>query len=102
MPTLVWVTCPYYSEDGVFSDDVRVVNNTGAFSAMADAVLFNTLAWVINGSETYASNAASYIKTWFLDDETRMNPNLNYAQMIRGPNKTTGTHTGVLCVLDRF
>lgn len=39
-----------------------------------------------------------YIKTWFLDEDTRMNPNLNYAQMIRGPKGQIGRHTGVLSV----
>ncbi|KAI0320973.1 chondroitin AC/alginate lyase [Amylostereum chailletii] len=95
-PEEVWVTCPYVQIDGVFSDDVRVVNNTGAFSAMSDAVFYNVLAWAVDGDDTYASNAASYIKTWFLDPDTKMNPNLNYGQMIRGPNSTMGSHTGVL------
>ncbi len=41
----------------------------------------------------------SFIQTWFLDSDTAMNPNLNYAQMQRGPDGQIGTHTGVLWVL---
>jgi hypothetical protein len=63
---------------------------------MADAVLYNTLAWVINGSSHYSTNVASFVNTWFIANDTHMNPNLNYAQVERGPGKTLGAHTGVL------
>ena len=63
---------------------------------MSDAVWSNAMAWVINGSSVYASNVASWIDTWFLAPDTYMNPNLNYAQLVRGPGANTGTHTGVL------
>jgi len=93
---VVWVTCPYVEQDGQFNPDFRTVNNTGAFAAMSDAVWSNAMAWAINGSSVYASNVASWIDTWFLAPDTYMNPNLNYAQSIRGPGVNTGTHTGVL------
>ena len=98
LPSVVWVTCPYIYRDGQFNPDVRTVNNTGAFDAMSDAVLYNALAWAINGSSLYASNVASWINTWFLANDTYMNPNLNYGQVVRGPGPTsnTGMHTGVL------
>jgi hypothetical protein len=94
----VWVTCPYFERDGVFNPDYRLVNNSGAFDAMADAVLYNSLAWAINGSSQYATNVVSFVNTWFLANDTYMNPNLNYAQVVRGPGPTSnmGTHTGVL------
>ncbi|VDC03199.1 unnamed protein product [Peniophora sp. CBMAI 1063] len=95
-PQQTWVTCPYVNRDGQFNPDRLEINNTGAFSALSDAVLYNTLAWRINGSSTYSSNVASWIKTWFLDPATAMNPNLNFAQVIRGPGAYYGAHTGVL------
>ena len=64
---------------------------------MADAVLYNTLAWVIKGSSQYATNVANWINTWFLASDTYMNPNLNYAQIVRGPKTSKiGKRTGVL------
>lgn len=65
---------------------------------MANAVLYNSMAWVITGSNNYSANAANYVKTWFVDPDTAMTPNLNYAQLPRGPNGQTGAHTGVLLV----
>jgi hypothetical protein len=47
---LFWVTCPYYQLDGQFNPDVRTVNNIGAFDTMANAILYNALAWTISGS----------------------------------------------------
>ncbi|KAI9507103.1 chondroitin AC/alginate lyase [Russula earlei] len=99
-PQQVWVTCPYHQMDGQTNPDTRPVNNTGAFSALADAVFYNTLAWAINGSSKYPTNVASWINTWFLASDTYMNPNLNYAQIVRGTgpgsNNGTGSHMGVL------
>ena len=94
--TLVWVTCPYYTRDGMFNPDGRLVNDTGNFQAMSDAILYNAMAWVITGSANYSANVANYVKTWFIDPATSMTPNLNYAQMERGPTGQNGTHTGVL------
>ncbi|OJT05906.1 hypothetical protein TRAPUB_3256 [Trametes pubescens] len=92
----VWTTCPYETRDGQFNPDGRLVNDVGAFSDLADAVLYNALAWAIKGSGTYSGNVATFVKAWFLDADTAMNPNLAYAQMARGPDGQVGQHTGVL------
>ena len=49
-------------------------------------------------SSQYATNVASWINTWFLANDTYMNPNPNYAQVVRrpGPTSSIGMHTGVL------
>ncbi|KAI0782105.1 chondroitin AC/alginate lyase [Abortiporus biennis] len=96
-PEQIWVTCPYVSRDGQFNPDVRtLINDIGAFGDMSDAILYSSLAWAINGNTSYVDNVAKWIKTWFLDPDTLMNPNLNYAQMERGPTGQVGTHTGIL------
>lgn len=84
--------------DGEFNPDFRLVNNTGDFWAVSDAIFYNALSWAINGSDTFAINTARFIDVWFINNNTRMNPNLNYGQMIRGPGKRIGAHTGLLCV----
>ena len=63
---------------------------------MCDAVFYNSMAWQITGKEAYANKAVSFIRTWFLDEDTFMNPNLNFSQIHRGPGVQKGNHCGVL------
>jgi hypothetical protein len=44
------------------------------------------LTWYFTGEEKYAAKAAALLRHWFLDDSTRMNPNLDYAQAVPGLN----------------
>jgi hypothetical protein len=53
-----------------------------------------TAAWKLTQDRKYSDKAATHIRAWFVDDATRMNPNLQYAQAIHG--KTTGRGTGVI------
>jgi hypothetical protein len=85
-PQQVWTECEYVNRDGQFSPDVRLVNNTGDFQAMSDAVWYNSIAYKITGDEIYAQRTAWYIDTWFTNNETYMTPNLEFAQVIRGAN----------------
>ncbi|TFK28305.1 hypothetical protein FA15DRAFT_678507 [Coprinopsis marcescibilis] len=96
--TEVWTMCRYVRQDGKFNPDIRNVNDVGNFQTMTDAVFYNAMAWALNrSSQTYFSrNAVRFIQAWFLDENTRMNPNLNYAQMIRGSDGRPGSPTGVL------
>ena len=82
--------------DGELNPEADLIPNADDFDNLANAVLYNGLAWGITGSDTYSSRVATFIKAWFLDADTYMNPNLNYAQMQRGPTGQNGTHTGVL------
>ena len=95
-PPTVYVLCKYVQRDGQFNPDVRLVNDTGNFQTMSDATLYNTLAWVVNGSNVYMNNAVNYIDTWFINPDTFMYPNLDFAQGQRGVGGSNGTHTGVL------
>lgn len=48
------------------------------------------------GDSRYTTHINHALHTFFINNETRMNPNLNYAQAIRGPGDQMGAHTGVL------
>lgn len=52
------------------------------------------LAYYFTGEEKYANKAAELLRVWFLDEATRMNPNVNHAQCRPGHNN--GTKSGVL------
>jgi hypothetical protein len=49
---IVWTTCPYINKDGQFNPDRLLVNDTGHFGAMAEAVLYNTIAWTLKSTTT--------------------------------------------------
>ncbi|KAJ6491466.1 chondroitin AC/alginate lyase [Mycena vulgaris] len=97
-PEQVWVTCPYVNRDGQFNPDRLTINDIGAFFNLSDAILYNALAFSFQNesSSVYSQNIVKFVNAWFLDSQTGMNPNLNYAQMTRGPNGQVGSHTGIL------
>ncbi|TBU38981.1 chondroitin AC/alginate lyase [Dichomitus squalens] len=95
-PQQIWVTCPYVVKDGQFNPDGRTVDDVGEFDDIANAILYNALAWALTGTSEYSSRVAQYVSVWFLDGDTAMTPNLNYGQMQRGPTGQNGTHTGIL------
>ncbi len=63
---------------------------------MADAVNTLSLAYFYSEDERYAKKAVDLLKTWFLHDETRMNPHLEYAQFIPGVNNNKGRQYGLI------
>jgi hypothetical protein len=48
------------------------------------------LAFYLTGDESYAEHAARLLRVFFLDAETRMRPNFNYAQAVPGLNSGRG------------
>src|SRR5438034_6270483 len=43
-----------------------------------------TAAWKLTGNVQYAKHAVRHLRAWFLDERTRMNPSLQFAQAIHG------------------
>lgn len=56
------------------------------------------IAYYFSGREPYAAKAAELVRVWFINPETRMNPNMNYAQMIPGHNGGKGRGFGMIDV----
>ena len=53
-----------------------------------------TTAWIISRKKAYADHAIEHLRAWFIDEKTRMNPNLQYAQAIKGI--TVGRGIGII------
>lgn len=88
--------CNFINLDGKLNPAARDIHNIEDFDEMANAVFLNSLAWGITRSGVYSQRVRKYIQTWFLNEDTYMNPNLKYAQLQGGPEGQHGTHTGIL------
>ncbi|KJA25740.1 hypothetical protein HYPSUDRAFT_37189 [Hypholoma sublateritium FD-334 SS-4] len=97
-PSATWTTCPYVGRDGQVNPDVRDLNGPDAINDASQAVIYNAIAYALEGTSTYSKNVANLINTFFLAPDTKMNPNMNFGQIVRGPGPdgVSGTFTGIL------
>ena len=86
---------PYVSRDGVSNPELERYDRN-RLSTMAEGVTTLSLAWFFSGDDKYAGKAVEYLKVWFLNKETSMNPNLNYAQVVPGMYNGMGRCYGVI------
>ncbi|MGH9668049.1 MAG: alginate lyase family protein [Bryobacteraceae bacterium] len=84
---------PYIRRDGE-RNPRRFDHNHHDLGAMAAAVLTLGMASYFLDDAPSAAHAARILGTWFAAPETRMAPNLDHAQAIRG--RTSGHGTGII------
>jgi hypothetical protein len=75
---------PYVSRDGVVNPEILTITDAAYCGRTIIAVQTLGLAYYIFGDERYAEKAATFIRVWFLNPETKMNPNMTFAQGVRG------------------
>ena len=75
---------PYIRKDGQVNPEVRNYPDKENMPRVCEKVYEFSLAYYLSGNEKYAQKAKELIRTWFLDDATKMNPNVNYGQAIKG------------------
>ncbi len=85
---------PYISKDGQINPEANAIPDRDNLFRMIGAV--NTLAFAhyYSGNSSYGAKAAEYLRTWFINPDTRMNPNLNFTQGIKGRNN--GVAAGII------
>src|SRR5271169_3957452 len=84
---------PYIRKDGQRNPG-RFMGNRTDLGNMCTAVLSLGMGAYLLGDKRCTPHAELVLSTWFVDPKTRMNPNLEYGQAVRGIN--TGRGTGLI------
>ena len=84
---------PYIRRDGETNPD-NFVAHRDAMRRLSLIVPALVAAYQITGDERYAHHAVAHLRAWFVDTATAMNPNLLYAQAIKG--HVTGRGIGII------
>ncbi len=84
---------PYIQRDGMTNPD-NFVEHRKALMRLSVEVPALAAAWKITHEKRYSDRAELHLRAWFIDDATRMNPDLQYAQAIHG--RFTGRGTGII------
>jgi len=87
---------PYIQRDGE-SNPGNFVQHRRAMIRLSLIVPALAAAYKITHQRKYSAHAAKHLRAWFIDPETTMNPNLQYAQAIQG--RFTGRGTGIIDTL---
>ncbi|KAF9068076.1 alginate lyase-domain-containing protein [Rhodocollybia butyracea] len=95
-PSATWTTCPYVARDGKVNPDVRTLVGAGSINKGCDGFFSNALAFTFTGQPKYCEAAHNILNTLFLAEDTGMNSNVKFGQVVRGPGKDEGTFTGPL------
>ncbi|ASZ11124.1 alginate lyase family protein [Chitinophaga pendula] len=84
---------PYIQRDGQSNPDNFVAHRQAMirFSRVMGTL---AAAYLVKKDKTYLQHALIHVKAWFINQDTRMNPNLQYAQAIKG--RATGRGIGII------
>jgi len=84
---------PYIQRDGMTNPD-NFTDHRRYLMRLSVQVPALVAAWKLTKEKRYATHAAQHLRAWFIDERTRMNPNLQYAQAIKG--RVTGRGIGII------
>jgi hypothetical protein len=81
---------PYIRRDGERNPEIRSISDHRQMRDMIQTVQTLSLAYYLTRDDRYAVRASTLLRAWFIDPATRMNPNLEFAQAIKGVNSGRG------------
>lgn len=84
---------PWIQHDGCSNPNMSLYDHDGMIN-MTEAVIALSVGWYYTGKDDYAKRAVMLLDTYFLNKDTKMNPNLNYGHFI--PGVTNGSHGAII------
>jgi hypothetical protein len=87
---------PYVTIDGKVNFELVAKGDHERLFSFIGNVQTLAAAWQVNHDEAAARRAGEWLRAWFITPATRMNPNMEFAQVRLGRNENHGNPTGVL------
>ena len=84
---------PYVWHDGETNPEIFFAHRK-SLVRLSEIVGTLTSAYILTNERPYAWQAVNHLKAWFVDEKTKMNPHLLYAQAIKG--RYTGRGIGII------
>src|SRR6266511_2107325 len=85
---------PYVRRDGEVNPERDATSDRKRLDGLVQSVKTLGLSYFFTRREEYAAHAAKLLRVWFLDDETKMNRHLRYAQAV--PGRNVGRGAGII------
>lgn len=89
---------PWVQRDGQTNPD-NFDNHRILVRRMRKVVCAEAAAYKLTGDERYAEQAVKFLKAWFITPSTRMNPSLNFSQVVLGRFDNGGRSGGIIDTL---
>ena len=83
----------YIGRDG-YSNPDNFLDHRRALNGMCITVANLASAWLLTGDQKYADAILPHLYAWFVNEDTRMNPSLDFAQASHGVS--TGSSYGII------
>lgn len=86
---------PYIRKDGVSNPEIEKLDRY-PLGDLAKSVETLSLAYYLTSDEKFAQKAVENLRAWFINPDTKMNPNMNFGQTIPGIRNGLGRGEGIL------
>ena len=78
---------PYIWHDGIINPEANSIPDKRNIDRLIEIVSTLAASYYFTDDPKYASKATELLRVWFLNEDTQMNPNLKYGEVIRGKYK---------------
>lgn len=85
---------PYITRDGEANPEKNKFDRVKLEELVRRVQCFS-VAYYLTGEDNYYSAAINQLKTWFVDEDTKMYPNFEFAQVVKGVKNNKGVAYGL-------